>query len=147
MVDITSLPPEQQFDFWLGTWDVSWEDDQHGTNRIERILEGRVIQENFDGNPAIPFRGMSVSVYSKKLQVWRQTWVDVEGNYWSFQGGVENGNMVLATEDVLDGKPIRLRMTFYNIQADQLDWKWESSEDNGATWTQKWHIHYQRKSS
>lgn len=139
------IKPEQQFDFWLGDWDVAWGNNERGVNRIRKILDGHVIQENFDGNPAIPFRGMSLSVYSKRLEQWLQTWVDSDGNYWNFTGRFEDDRMTLATEDVAKGKPISLRMVFYNISTDELDWNWESSVDGGQTWELKWHIHYIRQ--
>jgi len=145
MLDISRLPPEQQFDFWLGVWDVSWDDNQHGTNRIARILDGRVIQENFDGYPAMSFRGMSLSVYSPKLNQWQQTWVDTEGNYWHFLGGVAGTQMILGTDDVVKGQPIKLRMIFYNIARDEIDWRWERSDNERQTWDVKWQIHYRRK--
>ena len=145
MHDINQLPPEQQLDFWLGEWDVSWGDGQHGTNYITRLLDNRVIQENFDGNPAMPFQGTSLSVYSPKLGQWQQTWVDSEGNYWHFLGGGEGNEMVLVTDDVIEGRPVKLRMVFYNIARDELDWRWERSDDGGATWELKWQIHYRRQ--
>ena len=52
--------PENQFDFWLGNWDVTWGEDDKGTNRIEKILDGKIIQENFTAPDLI---GMSVSAY------------------------------------------------------------------------------------
>jgi len=51
MQDINQLSPEKQLDFWLGEWDVSWGEGQHGTNHIQRVLDGLVIQEDFDGRP------------------------------------------------------------------------------------------------
>lgn len=139
------LDPEEQFDFWLGDWRVSWGDNQHGTNQIRKILDGKVIQENFDGYPSLPFRGMSLSVYDKINETWRQTWVDNEGNYWDFIGSFKDERMVLATEDEIEGQEVMLRMVFYNISSDELDWNWESSRDNGQTWELKWHIHYERQ--
>jgi hypothetical protein len=141
------IPPERQFDFWLGEWDVTWGEGERGTNRIESILDGRVIQENFDGNPAMPFKGMSLSVYVARLGQWLQTWVDNEGNYWHFSGAFKDGRMVLSTEDVIEGKKVHLRMVFYNITADRLDWKWQRSVDDGQTWKTIWEIIYKRKSS
>jgi hypothetical protein len=138
-------PPERQFDFWLGEWDVSWGDGQQGTNRIDQILDGKVIRERFDGNPAMPFRGLSLSVYDAQVGLWRQTWVDTEGNYWTFQGFFEAGRMTLSTEVAAEGKPVQLRMVFYNITADELDWNWERSEDGGRSWELRWHIHYTRR--
>lgn len=145
MLDLTQLPPERQLDFWLGAWDVSWGDGQMGTNHITRILDGRVIQENFDGQPALAFQGMSLSVYSAKLKQWQQTWADSSGNYWHFLGGLDGEQFILTTEDVLEGQPVHLRMRFYNIARDTLDWMWERSDDGGQTWQAKWHIHYQRQ--
>jgi hypothetical protein len=145
MLDIARLLPEKQFDFWLGAWDVSWGDGQHGANHITRILKARAIQENFDGRPSMAFRGMSLSVYSRKLGQWQQTWVDTDGNYWHFLGGVDGDQMILSTQDVIDGQPIRLRMVFYDIARDTLEWRWERSGDGGQTWQVKWQIHYQRK--
>ena len=143
MAEMTA--PERQFDFWLGDWDVSWGEGQQGTNRIDKILDGKVIREQFDGNPAMPFRGMSLSVYDSRRGLWRQTWVDMEGNYWAFRGSFEDGRMTLSTEDVVEDKAVMLRMVFYNIAADELEWSWERSEDGGRSWQQRWHIHYTRK--
>jgi len=36
-------------------------------------------------------------------------------------------------------------MIFYDIEHDQLDWRWERSDDGGQTWQVKWQIHYRRK--
>ena len=54
--------------------------------------------------------------------------------------------MILSTEDVVEGQKVDLRMVFYNISADNLDWKWQRSEDNGQTWRTLWEIAYTRKS-
>ncbi len=145
MLELAKLPAEQQLDFWLGEWDVSWGDDQHGTNHIVCILDGRVIQENFDGSPALDFQGMSLSVYSEKLGRWQQTWADSQGSCWHFTGGVVGNEMILTTNDVIDGQPVLLRMVFYNIASDELDWRWERSNDGGETWEERWQIHYRRK--
>ena len=145
MIDLSKLPPEEQLDFWLGEWDVSWDGDQHGRNTITRILDSRVIQEQFDGAPSLNFRGMSLSTYSARLGRWRQTWVDSEGNYWDFRGGVQGDEFILDTDDVIDGRPVRLRMVFYNIAREELDWRWERSDDDGRTWQLRWHLHYRRR--
>jgi hypothetical protein len=143
--DHDKLEQMKQFDFWLGEWGVAWGEDQHGTNRVVRILDGAVIQENFDGAPAIDFKGMSLSVYNPREKLWQQTWVDSQGNFWNFIGEFKDGQMVLGTDDVSDGKPVKLRMCFYNIQENELDWDWERSDDGGQTWQLRWRIHYTRK--
>ena len=62
---------ENQFDFWLGECDVTWGEEGKGTNRIERILDGKIIQENFS---APDLHGMSVSSHDPGRGLWCQTW-------------------------------------------------------------------------
>lgn len=43
---------EHSFDFWVGNWSLKWTDangkEGKGQNIIETILDGKVIQENFE---------------------------------------------------------------------------------------------------
>lgn len=145
MSDFGSRPPEQQLDFWLGEWDVSWHEGGHGTNSIRRVLGGKVVQEDFDGTPAIDLRGRSVSVYREKLGEWHQTWVDNQGNYWHLQGGWRDDRFVLITDDRIEGNAVKFRMVFHDIEPDSLSWDWELSRDGGASWELRWRIHYERR--
>lgn len=66
-----SAPCSQQealeFDFWLGEWNLTWENKggevMKGTNNIQKILGGCVIQETFNGGDKMKLRGVSLSVY------------------------------------------------------------------------------------
>jgi hypothetical protein len=82
----------RQFDFWIGKWKVEWENQDstisEGTNIVNSILDGCVIEENFNGNPGMNFRGKSISVYNHKHKTWQQTWVDNEEFYMLFTGGM-----------------------------------------------------------
>ena len=144
MKDLTSLPPENQLDFWLGNWEVRWGEDQRGSNHVLRILDGKAIQENFSGSPAMEFLGMSISVYTRHGK-WQQTWADSQGSYWHFTGEVTPDTFIFATEDVINGEPVLLRMVFFNIEDDALDWRWERSTDGGETWTVTWQLKYFRQ--
>lgn len=139
-------PEAQQFDFWLGTWDLTWEGGT-GTNTVTRILGDCIIQEDFatEAMGPQPYLGLSVSAYSPQRGQWRQTWVDSQGGYLDFVGGFADGKMVLQREGMRNGKPVLQRMTWYNITPDSLDWDWEASEDGGQTWTLNWQIHYTRR--
>lgn len=146
-----AIPDEaSQFDFWVGEWDLSWKtpqgETQRGTNTISKILDGRVIEERFDGGPDNPLRGVSHSVYSARQKMWKQTWVDNSGGYLDFTGGMADGEMTLSRSFTgPGGKQGLQRMVFFNIQQDSLDWRWESSTDDGKTWTLQWKVHYSRK--
>lgn len=141
-----SAPEASQFDFWIGEWDLTWEGGK-GTNIITSILGSCVIQEQFDGRDAEGkgLVGMSTSVYNPRLGKWQQTWVDNQGSYLEFVGGMEGDGMILSREATRDGKTFHQRMVFSDIKESELNWSWERSEDEGKTWTPVWVIHYQRK--
>ena len=133
--------PENQFDFWLGEWDCAWEGGQ-GSNRIERILDDKVIQENFNGGD---FIGISHSVWDAERKLWCQTWVDNNGIYLDFTGGFRDGKMILSRDAIVKGEACKQRMVWYNITENEFDWNWERSDDGGETWDIKWQIKYKRK--
>ena len=135
------INPENQFDFWLGEWEATWGEGEKGTNRVERILDDKIIQENFS---APDLKGMSVSSYDSERKLWCQTWVDNNGTYLDFTGNFENGKMILVRDAIVRGEACKQRMVWYNIEADQFDWNWERSDDVGATWRTLWQIRYTR---
>jgi hypothetical protein len=144
-----SMAEAGQFDFWVGQWDLEWEGPNNakvkGTNTIQKIFDGCVIQENFK-DPSTAFYGMSVSMFNTRLNKWQQTWVDNQGSYLDFVGEFRGGRMILERKaQNKDGLEFLQRMVFYNISAKQLDWNWERSDDNGNTWKLMWKIHYVRK--
>lgn len=136
-----------QFDFWLGNWELTWGDNGRGTNEISRILDGRIIHENFNSTPdddSPPFKGVSVSAYDAPNDQWRQTWVDNQGGYLDFVGSFAEGKMILSREAIVQDKPVKQRMVWFNIREDSFDWAWERSEDDGRSWQTIWPIHYTR---
>jgi len=136
--------PETQFDFWLGEWDCTWSEDGQGSNRVKRILDGKIIQENFESND---LHGISVSVWDAERKLWCQTWVDNSGSYLDFTGGFHQGQMILSRNAIVRGEACKQRMVWYNIEADEFDWNWERSDDGGQTWRVLWQIKYKRKKS
>jgi hypothetical protein len=141
------LDAGRQFDFWLGEWDCSWNDDDHrhvATNSVYLDLGGKVVVENFDGRPSLDFQGLSFSVYDRNARCWKQTWVDSEGSYLDFTGSFENGVMELRRNGEVDGAAAIFRMRWENIERDSFDWSWQRSDDDGESWTSLWEIEYSR---
>ena len=135
------------FDFWLGEWNVSWDEGRlRGRNSIAREYGGNVVYERFDGRPGIDLVGMSVSVYREAVDRWFQTWVDDSGNYFALQGGMEDGEMILLGEQSGPRGRVSLRMRFSDIRDDRFTWRWESSNDDGGTWQPLWELAYERAS-
>lgn len=143
-------PQQKQFDFWVGEWDLTWPGEKageagHSTNRIERVLDGCVVQENFSGGDSLHLHGISLSTFDARSGRWKQTWVDNEGGYLDFVGEFKDGQMILEREAVHDGKKFLQRMVWKNITPREFDWSWEASHDGGKTWQVNWPIHYKRK--
>ena len=137
------------FDFWIGDWDLTWTNAagqvQKGTNHISKILDNKVIHENFSFASG-SFKGTSISVYNPKSKTWHQAWADTQGGYFDFEGDVEGDKRIFKTRaKEQNGRKIIQRMVFYNIKPASLTWDWESSFDGGATWQLQWRINYQRK--
>jgi hypothetical protein len=141
-------PEASQFDFWVGEWDLTWNDTVHGTNTILKIMDGCTVNENFK-SPSMKYNGSSWSVYNTRKNIWEQTWVDNMGGYIALTGKYENNEMTLTTasQKLPGGKEIISRMVFFNIARGNFDWRWQSTTDNGATWQTNWLIHYKRKNS
>jgi len=146
--------PVDLFDFWVGEWDLTWEDAQgqthRGYNRVLKILDETVIQENFTTFPStgntLNLKGMSLSVYNPQTQRWHQAWADNQGGYYNFVGQFEGDKRMFVTKTTNQrGKEIIQRMVFRNISEESFVWDWESSTDGGETWQLNWQIHYQRK--
>jgi hypothetical protein len=135
-----------ELDFWLGEWTVSW-DGGAGTNRLERILGGHVIHEQFVGvssDDSGALNGESWSVFEPARKLWRQTWVDDQGGYLDLVGDRLDGCFAFAREAPERGEQARQRMIFRDIEPNRFRWTWELSLDGGATWEVRWEIAYTR---
>lgn len=139
------------FDFWIGEWDLTWNDPDgttaRGSNTISKILDGSVIHENFTAlsGRSKGFKGQSFSVLDNRTKTWKQTWVDNQNSYLPFTGGAEGNNRFFSQEFVRNGALIRQKMVFRDITNNSLTWEWMNSLDSGTTWKTNWTILYKRK--
>jgi hypothetical protein len=154
MERMTNLKLEDStlFNFWVGDWEASWNENGTvkllGENHLSKEFNGWVIREKFKVNDGTSkgFEGGSWTVYDKQKQKWFQTWVDNQGAYMAFEGKLEGDKRIFERSTIdKKGKPIIQRMVFKDISADSFTWDWESSADNGKTWTLNWQILYKRK--
>lgn len=139
------------FDFWIGDWDATWKNpdgsESHGRNTVTRHMDGKAVKESFsvlDG-PTKGYKGESYSVFEKRSQQWKQTWIDNGGGYLEFTGHADGDTRIFARSMVINGKVMMARMRFYNIQPNSFSWDWESSADEGKTWKLNWRIEYRRR--
>lgn len=95
------------FDFWLGTWNVYAPDDgpYQGRNTITKSQGGCLITERWEG--ASGSTGESLNAYDPLAGAWRQVWVS-PGNFIDYTGGLDAaGAMVLEGEIFYPGNGTR----------------------------------------
>ena len=146
--------PKHAFDFWLGEWDLTWQNEDGttatGKNKVRRILSGQVIEENFEAltGDMAGYEGKSYSVYHPQTGEWKQTWIDNEGSYLDFNGDITDDKRIFhRTAFTADSNRILQRMIFYDITEDSISWDWQRSMDEGETWELMWRIQYRRSSA
>ena len=146
-----ALPPcdsraeARQFDFWVGEWDVLVSGKPAGTNRIEKILNGCVLQENWTG--AGGGSGKSWNWYDIGDGKWHQLWLASGGApQLSLAGGFANDVMKYEGTSIgPGGVTIHNRLQFFKLPNDRIRQFWEQSRDGGKTWTTAFDGEYRRK--
>ena len=141
-----ATPEHRAFDFWVGNWDVVTPAGKPaGASRVERILDGCVIMENWTGVGGT-YEGKSFNTYDAVDRTWTQHWVDTAGASVLLTGGFEGKNLVYRRDFVRrDGKPTKARMTFFNLGDGQVRQLVEHSIDGGRTWTTQVDLTYRRR--
>lgn len=144
-----SVQDDNFLDFWIGTWEVSWpEGDGQGSgiNKVEKILDNTTVLESFEvlTGQSKGLKGKSLSAYSAVDNCWKQTWVDNQNTYINFTAEIVDGNPSFGTILSQHGVLVSQRMVFKDITDNSFIWDWESSSDEGMTWTSFWTIDYKR---
>ena len=138
------------FDFWVGVWDVTaaGQDQPTAVNRISREHGGCVLREDYSTKGG--YTGMSMSFYDAARKKWHQSWMGVDGSALFIEGGLnERGEMVLSNRNT----------PYYQDRAaiNQITWTpnsdgsvrqhWQTSSDDGASWSTVFDGLYVRQAS
>jgi hypothetical protein len=121
--------PAHAFDFWLGEWVVhDPEGRPAGRSSITAPFDTGALSEHWRGAGGV--EGHSLSSWDAERGCWHQTWIDSAGGILLLDGAYRDGAMVLEGIDA----DARQRITWTSDDAGvrQL---WETSKDDGATWT------------
>jgi hypothetical protein len=127
----------RQFDFWVGHWDVfvaSWK--KAGENHIELIADGCALLEQWTGNGGVT--GKSLNIYDASDRRWHQTWVDNSGTLLMLSGGFAERSMVMSMSGPNPSDPkkmVQQRITWTPAADGSVRQLWESSSDDGRSWT------------
>lgn len=153
-----SAPEYRQLDFWVGEWDLEFDQAPgqpvgRARNSITRGEYGPcVIIERFVQPSGAPgggdYLGASYSMYDAQTRQWRQMWVDNGGSPFVLTGGVvvdqDHVFELVTTEPRGAPNPTVRRMIWQDVTADSLVWRWQSRQADG-TWSDLWVLRYTRR--
>ncbi len=119
-------PNHQQFDFWVGDWDVyDTSGKKVGENKIEKLESECIVSENWKG--ATGGSGRSYNYYNAADSTWNQVWISNSGNNLVLKGRAAPNKMILKSE-LIESK----KGNYYN----QITWT--KNEDGSVT--QLWEV-------
>lgn len=131
-----TAPEYHQLDFWIGDWDaydVGEPAKPVARARVDRLLNGCVLKENYQGVNG--GEGQSFSIYDSTRKLWHQSWVTNRGKLLVIEGQFQNGEMVLSGTDYFTPIHPIIRGTWKpDPAAGGVRETVVTSTDNGATW-------------
>jgi hypothetical protein len=156
---VPSAPTD--FDFLIGRWRVAhrrlrlrlagcteWEQFA-GTSHASALLGGfGNVDDNWLDLPGGPYRAVSLRAFDVATGQWSIWWLDgrrPDHLDTPVRGGFSNGVGHFYADDVLDGRPIRVRFTWSAITADSARWEQAFSPDGGASWETNWVMAFERE--
>ncbi|MEZ5709138.1 MAG: hypothetical protein R3E02_07120 [Blastomonas sp.] len=149
MVTLNPCTPDEHrgFDFWLGEWDVAANGSPVPTasSSITAKHGGCVVLEQYDAGG---YTGMSINFYDVTSKLWHQTWMSNTNVPVYLEGGLNaDGAMVLSDDALPISKATGTinRVTWSENGDGSVRQHWETSSDNGATWSTAFDGRYTRK--
>ncbi len=93
-----------EFDFWIGTWNVTNTDGTAaGKNVIKKVQDNCILQENWTsakGN----YTGTSNNFYNWQKKQWEQIWIDNQGQSLHLKGNKIDNQMILSSDELTNQK-------------------------------------------
>ena len=137
-----------QFDFWMGDWDAFDIDgagrvspSKSARVRVDRILEGCVLREEYEGTDGL--KGQSFSIYDASRKLWHQSWVTNRGQLLVIEGSFTAGEMVLTGVEHKPGIRTIVRGTWKMVNGGVRETA-VTSTDRGKTWKPWFDILFRR---
>ena len=136
----------RHFDFWIGEWEVYVNDNKVGENSITMAKGGFAVHENYitPGN----YAGQSINYYDPIDEKWHQHWVGAGGDVYNYIE-TKRGEALLQFESQFmnpaNGQLSTSRLTFTLLEDGTVHQLFESSTDDGKTWSNAFDGIYKRK--
>jgi len=135
-----------EFDFWIGTWNVSTADGTlAGKNRIEKSHNGCVVTEYWVGEQG--GTGSSINYRDGRSGEWVQIWNSDNGVQIDIRGGLTDAGMRLtgSIHYITNGNTFTFRGLWTPLDDGRVRQFLEQSTDGGETWTPWFEGFYRRQ--
>lgn len=158
----------RDFDFLLGQWDV---ENSRLTRRLQECQEWETFSAT-QSNQALPagignyddfiaaawrpgFVGLSLRLFNPQTQCWSIYWLDNHSGGLQTDGLLQppvvgkftHGVGIFEGDDMLDGRPIRVRYTWRGVDTATPSWEQAMSADAGVHWEVNWHMRFRRRAA
>jgi hypothetical protein len=152
-----AAPPD--FDFELGRWHVAHRQLKQrlagaaewlsfeGTSSTSKLLGGLgIVEENEIHKPDGSYAGIAVRLFDPVKGSWSIYWID--SRFANVEppvvGRFEQGIGTFLADDVLDGKPIKVRFIWTATNPEAPRWEQAFSSDGGTSWETNWIMDFTR---
>lgn len=143
------------FDFLIGDWRVhsrklkerlagsrDWEEFD-GTISSRKLMDGWAnVDDTVFNMPEGVYRGVAPRAYDSKTGQWAIWWIDGRNPFGNLdppvKGRFKNGVGTFYADDMLRGKPIKVRFIWSHITPASARWEQAFSADGGKTWETNW---------
>jgi hypothetical protein len=161
MTDAELAHHARDWEWLVGEWNVrhrrlngrliassDWQ-EFNGASRLWLTMGGfGAVDDNVIEIPSGTYRAMGVRGFDRATRQWSIWWLDARNPATlgePVRGGFRDGVGVFNGDDVLDGRPIKVRFIWSEITASSARWEQAFSPDNGATWEVNWIMHLTRR--
>ncbi|MEO6326509.1 MAG: DUF1579 domain-containing protein [Thermoanaerobaculia bacterium] len=148
------------FDFIIGSWNVHhrrlderlsgcthWTEFE-GTSTTRKVLgEAGNLEDNVLAMPDETYHAVALRSFDTHTQEWSIWWLDGRNPGRldpPVVGKFANGTGLFFANDVLNGRPIRVRFTWSIPEPDRPRWEQAFSDDDGASWETNWTMTFER---
>ena len=137
----------EQFGRLSGPWDCAifnlqqeggWQKRAGGARwTFNYALDGNAVTDIWEPEPDGDYPGsvgMNLRVYDAQAEVWRIAWTTLDqARFDLYEASYEDGDIIMWGQQ----PDHQVRVTFYNVQPLQFEWKYEFSPlDDGTLWTE-----------
>lgn len=124
-------PAHDQFDFWIGEWEVfNTEGKKIGENQIEKLEANCLLSETWNAESGSS--GRSMNYYNSSNDTWNQLWVSSSGNILKLNGKAGKNSMILKSETMNGENGKYINQITWSLNEDgSVTQYWEILDENG----------------